>query len=84
MTKKPKQAQREVEKHDRKGTEQLADQKRAGVTNIEDSPVDMVKPEVRGEHYHVEPDRSQHPVDSGDVQEETLDRDAPYNKSYGR
>jgi hypothetical protein len=36
------------------------------------------------EHYHGEPNRGKKTGDPGSLDEETLDRDAPYNKTYGR
>lgn len=36
------------------------------------------------EHYHGEPNRGKKTGDPGSLEEETLDRDAPYNKTYGR
>jgi hypothetical protein len=35
------------------------------------------------EHYHGEPNRGKKTGDPGSLEEETLDRDAPYNKTYG-
>jgi hypothetical protein len=36
------------------------------------------------EHYHGEPNAGERTGDEGDVDLETLDRDAPFNKTYGR
>jgi hypothetical protein len=36
------------------------------------------------EHYHGGPNRGKKTGDPGSLEEETLDRDAPYNKTYGR
>jgi hypothetical protein len=36
------------------------------------------------EHYHVEPTRGETTGSAGSVEQETLDRDAPYNRTYGR
>ena len=36
------------------------------------------------EHHHGEPNRGKKTGDPGSLDEETLDRDAPYNKTYGR
>ena len=36
------------------------------------------------EHYHGEPNRGKRTGEPGSLEEETLDRDAPYNKTYGR
>ena len=36
------------------------------------------------EHYHGEPNRGKKTGDPGSLDQETLDRDAPYNKTYGR
>jgi hypothetical protein len=36
------------------------------------------------EHYHVEPNRGERTGSPGSVEEETLDRSAPYNKTYGK
>jgi len=36
------------------------------------------------EHYHGEPNRGKKTGSPGSLEEETLDRDAPYNKTYGR
>ena len=33
------------------------------------------------EHYHGEPNRGKKTGDPGSLEEETLDRDAPYNKT---
>jgi hypothetical protein len=35
------------------------------------------------EHYHGEPNRGKLTGDAGSLDEETLDRDAPYNRTYG-
>ena len=35
------------------------------------------------EHYHGEPNRGKLTGDAGSLDEETLDRDAPYNWTYG-
>jgi hypothetical protein len=39
---------------------------------------------ARIEHYRGEPHRSQRTGEPGALEEQTLDRDAPYNKTYGR
>ena len=36
------------------------------------------------EHYRGEPKESIHPADPGSLEKETLDRDAPFNKTYGK
>jgi hypothetical protein len=36
------------------------------------------------EHYRGEPNRGKKTGDPGSLEEETLDRSAPYNKTYGR
>lgn len=36
------------------------------------------------EHFRGERNRGQHTGDVGSLNEETLDRDAPYNRTYGR
>ncbi len=41
------------------------------------------RPGAPVEHYHVEP-TGKTTGDPGSLDEETLDRDAPYNKTYGR
>jgi hypothetical protein len=43
-----------------------------------------VDPGPRIEHYRGEPHRGQRADEPGSLEEETLDRDAPYNKTYGR
>jgi hypothetical protein len=43
-----------------------------------------VHPGARIEHYRGEPHRSERTGEPGSLEEETLDRDAPYNKTYGR
>lgn len=35
------------------------------------------------EHYHGEPNQGKLTGDAGSLDEETLDRDAPYNRTYG-
>jgi hypothetical protein len=39
---------------------------------------------ARIEHFRGERNRGQHTGDVGSLEEETLDRDAPYNRTYGR
>jgi hypothetical protein len=36
------------------------------------------------EHFHGEPNRANQIDQPGSLDQETLDRDAPYNKTYGR
>ena len=41
------------------------------------------KQDLQVEHNHGEP-TEKHIVDEGDLDEETLNRNAPYNRTYGR
>jgi hypothetical protein len=50
----------------------------------DEKPRAEVDPGARIEHYRGEPHRSQRTGEPGALEEETLDRDAPYNKTYGR
>lgn len=36
------------------------------------------------EHYRGEPEESIHPAGPGSLEKETLDSDAPFNKTYGK
>ena len=55
--------------------------------NVEKAEVKREEISDRGapiEHFRGERNRGQHTGDAGSLEEETLDRDAPYNRTYGR
>jgi hypothetical protein len=59
----------------------------AGHPHVENRGVEQERPLDRGalmEHFRGERNRGERTGDAGSLDEETLDRDAPYNHTYGR
>jgi hypothetical protein len=58
-----------------------------GQSNIASSEMEREDPSDQGaliEHFRGERTRGEHTGEPGSLEDETLDRDAPYNRTYGR
>jgi hypothetical protein len=71
-----------VEKHSVKSKQ--SQQSHPSIENTEVARDDVSDQGAPIEHFRGERNRGQHTGDAGSLDEETLDRAAPYNRTYGR
>jgi hypothetical protein len=71
-----------VEKHSEKS--KRSERSHPDVESTEVAQESMTDEGAPIEHFRGERNRGQHVGDVGSLDEETLDRDAPYNRTYGR
>jgi hypothetical protein len=61
-----------------------SEQGQSNVANSEIEREHQSDQEALIEHYRGERTRGKHTGEAGSLEDETLDRDAPYNRTYGR